>query len=251
MLCRIRKAWKTAACMLCRVPKKAWKTVGFVLISLVVLAVVLAILAVPDAERASVLGTIGLITVAAAVLVALVWLDKGKCLPGGYRLTTRVVCWLVFFPVVSVYFLDMDRIGDIPPALEFGAVGIAAALGGLVLNAGVSSGVSCESLRREFIAVAQKFIVVVILGIIFPPIMLFVDFFGGGDIASFEPGDPSWWVRWPLLLFGMFSFFAGVSIFIVALVDLVYAMMGLDKSSSRCKSSGKGGSCDARTDADA
>ena len=237
--------------MSCRIGKNL-KTVAWVaLISFVVLVVVLVILAVPDAERASVLGTIGLITVAAAVLLALVWLDKGKGLPSGSRLTMRVLCWLVFFPAVSVYFLDMDRIGDIPPALGFGVVGIAAALGGLVLNAGLSSGVSCESLRREFIAVAQKFIVVVLLGIIFPPIMVFVDFLGGVELASFEPGDPSWWVLWPLSLIGMFSFFAGVSLFIVALVDLVCAMMGLGKSSCECKSSGMDGSCDARTDADA
>lgn len=240
--------------MLCRI-RKNLKTVAWVALISLVLVVVLAMLAVPDAERASVLGTIGLITVAAAVLLALVCLDcksgAREILWSGSRTVMRVLCWLVFFPAVSVYFLDMDRIGDIPPALGFGVVGIAAALGGLVLNAGVSSGLPCESLRREFIAVAQKFIVVVILGIIFPPIMLFVDFFGGVDIASFEPGDPSWWVLWPLLLIGMFSFSAGMTFFIVALVDLVYAIMGLGKSSCRCKASGRDGSCDARTDADA
>ena len=245
MLCRIRKYWKN----------KGWKTVGFVLIPLVLLVVVLAILAVPDAERAPVLGTIGLITIAAAVLLALVCLDcksgARKILWKGSRLTVRGVCGFVFFLVVSVYLQSSDSIGDIPPALEFGVVGIAAALGGLVLNAGLSSGLPCESLRREFIAVAQKFIVVVILGIIFPPIMWFVDFFGGVDLTSFEPSDPSGWVLWALFWIGGASFFVGVSLFIVALVDLVYAMRGLGKSSCGCKASGKGGSCDARTDADA
>ena len=241
MLCRIRKYWKT----------KGWKTVGFVLISLVLLVVVVAILAVPDAERASVLATIGVIAIVAAVLLALVWLEKGKGLPSESRLTMRVLCWLVFFPGICAYILSSDSIADIPGTLEFGVVTIAAALGGLVLNAGLSSGVSCESLRQEFIALAWKFIIVVILGIIFPPIVWFVDFLGGVELASFEPGDPSWWVLGPLLLFGMFSFFAGVSIFIVALVDLVYAMRGLGKSSCGCKASGRDGSCDARTDADA
>ena len=46
LLCRIRKGWKAVA--------------GFVLISLVVLAVVLVILAVSDAARASILATIGI-----------------------------------------------------------------------------------------------------------------------------------------------------------------------------------------------
>ncbi len=240
--------------MLCRIGKY-WKTVAWVVLISLVLVVVLAVLAVPDAERGSVLATIGVIAVAAAVPLVVVWMD---CMSGARdilwsdsRTVMRVVCWLFLVPAVSVYFLDMDRIGDIPPALEFGVVGIAAALGGLVLNAGLSSGLPCESLRREFIAVAQKFIVVVILGIIFPPIMQYVDSAGGADLTSFDPGDASGWVLGALLLFGMFSFFAGMTFFIVALVDLVYAMIGLGKSSSRCKASGKGGSCDARTDADA
>ena len=238
--------------MLCRI-RKNLKTAGFVLISLVVLVVVLVILVVPDAERASVLATIGIIAIVAAIPLVLVWLDcmsgAGKILWSRSRSTVRGVCGSAFFLVMCVYLLSSDSIGDIPPALEFGVVGIAAALGGLVLNAGLSSGLPCESLRREFIAVAQKFIVVVILGIIFPPIMLFVDFFGGVDITSFEPGDSSLWLLGPLL-FGMFSFFAGVSLFIVALVDLVCAMMGLGKASCGCKASGRDGSCDARPDAD-
>ena len=240
--------------MLCRI-RKYWKTVAWVVLISLVLVVVLVILVVPDAERASVLATIGIIAIVAAIPLVLVWLDyesgASKILWEDSRPMVRGVCGFVFFLVVSVYLLSSDSIGDIPPALEFGVVGIAAALGGLVLNAGLSSGLPCESLRREFIAVAQKFIVVVILGIIFPPIMLFVDSAGGVDLMSLEPGDPSWWVLWPLLLFGMFSFFAGVVFFIVALVDLVYAMMRLGKSSSRCKSSVMDGSCDARTDADA
>lgn len=239
MLCRIRKNLKTVA----------WG----VLISLV-LVVVLVILVVPDAEQASVLATIGIIAIVVAIPLVLVWLDcisgAGKILWEDSRPKVRGVCGFAFFLVVCVYLLSSDSVGDLPPALEFGLVGIAAALGGLVLNAGLSSGLPCESLRREFIAVAQKFIVVVILGIIFPPIMLFVDFFGGIDITSLEPGDSSLWLLGPLF-FGMFSFFAGVSLFIVALVDLVYAMMRLGKSSSRCKASGRDGSCEARTDADA
>ena len=71
------------------------------------------------------------------------------------RPTARALCWFVFFLVICPYLLSPERMGDIPPALEFGVVGIAAALGGLVLNAGLSSGVSCKK-RREFIAVAQN-----------------------------------------------------------------------------------------------
>ena len=239
--------------MLCRIGKNL-KTVAWVALISLVLVVVLAMLAVPDAERASVLAAIGIIAIVPAILLVLVGLDyesgAGKILWSDSRPKVRGLCWVVFFPGICAYILSSDSIGDIPGTLGFGVATIAAALGGLVLNAGLSSSVSCESLRQEFIAVAQKFIVVVILGIIFPPIVWFVDFLGGVDIASFEPGNPSWWMLWPLLLFGMFSFFAGVSIFIVALVDLVYAMMRLGKSRCGCKSSGRDGSCDARPDAD-
>lgn len=166
------------------------------------------------------------------------------------RPTVRVLCGFVFFLVISAYLLSSDSVGDIPPALEFGVVVIAAALGGLVLNAGVSSGLLCKQ-RREFVAVAQKFVVVVILGIIFPPIVWFVNFFGGVDITLLEPGSSSGWALWILLWIGVSSFFVGVSLFIVALVDLVYAMMGLGKAGCGCKSSGRDGSCDACMDADA
>ena len=239
LLCRIGKYWKAVA--------------GFAFIPLV-LIVVLAMLAVPDAARASILATIGIIIVGAAIPLALVWLDcrsgAREILRSDSRPKVRVLCGFVFFPVFVVYLLSSDRMGDVPPALEFGVVVIAAALGGLVLNAGVSSGVPCKQ-RREFIAVAQKFVVVVILGIIFPPIMWFVDFFGGVDIMSFEPGNPSGWVLGPLSWIGVSSFFAGVTFFIVALVDLVYAMIGLGGAGCGCKSSGRDGSCDARMDADA
>ena len=246
LLCRIRKGWKN----------KGWKAVaGFVLISLVVLAVVLVILAVSDAAQASILATIGVIIVAAAIPLALVWLDcksgAREILWSVARLVTRVLCWFVFFLVICPYLLSSDRMGDIPPTLEFVVVGIAAALGGLVLNAGVSSGVSCKQ-RSEFIAVAQKFVVVVILGIIFPPIVWFVDLVADvGDVMLFDPGNPYGWVLGPLSWIGSFSFFVGVSLFIVALVDLFYAMMGLGEARCGCKSSGKDGSCGARMDADA
>ena len=225
---------------------------GFVFISLVLLVVVLAILGVvPDAALASAPATIVVIIVVAAMLLALVWLDKGEDLWSVARLVTRGLCWVVFFPVTCVYLLSSDRIGDLPPALEFGVVGIAAALGGLVLNAGLSSGLPCES-RREFIAVAQKFIIAVILGIIFPPIVWFVDLVAdGGDVMLFDPGGSSGWVLWILFWIGVFSFLVGVTFFIVALVDLFYAMIRLGRARCGCKSSGMDGSCNARKDADA
>lgn len=159
----------------------------------------------------------------------------------------RAMCWMIFFPVFSVYFLRLDRSEGIASSLDFGIVTISAVLGGLVLNAGLSSSLPCEQ-RREFISVAREFIIVVILMIISWPTVRFFDSADGVDTISFEPGGL---LAWGLFWIGGLLFFAGVSVFIVALVDLVYAMFGLGGVSCGCKASVKNNSCDARSDADA
>ena len=163
------------------------------------------------------------------------------------RVVPKVMCCIIFFPVFSVYFLRLDRSEGIASSLDFGIVTISAVLGGLVLNAGLSSSLPCEQ-RREFISVARKFIIVVILMIISWPTVRFFDSAGGVDTMSFDPGGPS---AWGLFWIGVISFFPGVTVFIVALVDLVYVMFGLGGVSCGCKVSGKNNSCDARSDADA
>ena len=166
------------------------------------------------------------------------------------RVLSRLMCWMIFFPMVSLYFLRLDRTEGIASSLEFGVVTISTVLGGLVLNAGLSSSLPCVR-RREFISVARKFIIVVILMIISGPTVRFVDLAGGVDTMSFERGGLSAWGLWMLFWIGGFSFFAGVSFFIVALVDLVYAMIGLGGVSYGCKALGRESSCDACSDADA
>ena len=69
--------------------------------------------------------------------------------------------------------------------------------------------------------------------------MRFVDLAGGVDVMSFEPGSPSGWGLGVLFWIGMLSFSAGVSFFIVALVDLVYAMIGFNGARCGCRVSGK------------
>ena len=159
----------------------------------------------------------------------------------------RAMCWMIFFPVFSVYFLRLDRSEGIASSLDFGIVTISAVLGGLVLNAGLSSSLQCEQ-RREFISVAREFIIVVILMIISWPTVRFFDSADRVDTISFEPGGL---LAWGLFWIGGLLFFAGVSVFIVALVDLVYAMFGLGGVSCVCRAPGKNNSCDARSDADA
>ena len=90
----------------------------------------------------------------------------------------RILCLFIFFPVFSVYFLTGDEVRAVPATLEVGVIAVAAALGGLLLNAGLNLG---GEKGREFILVAQKFIAVVILMLIFLPTFHLVDIAGGID----------------------------------------------------------------------
>lgn len=134
---------------------------------------------------------------------------------------------MVFFLPFALYFLiGLGQLLDRPPALDVGVVTVSAALGGLVLNAGLNLK---GSKRKETIQVAQKFIAVVILMILFLPALHFVELMDGIDLNSFQPNSLQAWVRGFFFWVGAIAFYAGISLFIVALVDLVYAMIDMDK----------------------
>ena len=79
---------------------------------------------------------------------------------------------------------------------------------------------------------AQKFIVVVILMIIFLPALHFVELMNGIDLDSFKPDSLEAWFRGFFFWVGAISFYVGISLFIIALVDLVYAMIGIESVES-------------------
>lgn len=138
---------------------------------------------------------------------------------------TRWLCFTVFFPPLCYYFLfGWPELQNRSQTLEVGLVTIAAALGGLVLNAGVNLK---GRKRRETILVAQEFIAVVILMIFFVPSLYFVELMDGIDTNSFEPGSSEAWVRGTYFWIAAASFFGGIILFIFALVDLVFAMGGI------------------------
>ena len=119
----------------------------------------------------------------------------------------------------------LDQLLDRPQTLDVGVVAVSAALGGLVLNAGLSL---CGAKRREFIGVAQKFIAIVILMILSVPLLQFVELMGGINTHAFDPDSLEAWFRGFFFWGGAISFFGGIIFFIVALVDLVYAMVDID-----------------------
>ena len=140
------------------------------------------------------------------------------------RWAVRLVCWVVFFLPLAFYLLrGWDRLLDRPQALDVGIVAISAALGGLVLNAGL--GLTSPK-REEVVLVAQEFIGVVILMILFVPSLFYLEL-TAIDISSFKPGSLDAWVELFFFSVAAICFYGGVSLFIFALVDLAFAMAGV------------------------
>lgn len=140
--------------------------------------------------------------------------------------TASWLCLLFFFIPFAFYSLTGGELFERPPVLDVGIVTVSAALGGLVLNAAMSLK-GCK--RKETVHVAQKFIAVVILIIIFLPSLHFVELMGGVNLDSFQPDSIEAWVRGFYFWIGALSFYGGIALFIVALADLVHAMLGIDR----------------------
>ena len=151
--------------------------------------------------------------------------DLEALLPRGVAMILGLV---VFFVPLAFYLLPgWDKLQDRPPALDVGVVTVAAALGGLVLNAGLNLE---GRKRRETIRVAQKFIAVVILIILSLPTLHFV-----GLLDDIEPGSLEAWVRGFFFWIAAISFFGGTILFIVALIDLAFTMVGIGKKDCTCR----------------
>lgn len=138
---------------------------------------------------------------------------------------TRILCFVFFFLPLAFYVLQgMDQLLNRPQALDVGVVAVAAALGGLVLNAGLN----LKSPKREkVILVSQEFIAVVILMLLFVPSLYYVELMNGIDTNAFEPDSLEAWVRAFFFWTAVASFFGGIMLFIIALVDLAFAMGGI------------------------
>ena len=139
----------------------------------------------------------------------------------------RMLGWALFFIPFSFYSLagSGDQFPERPPALDVGIVTVAAILGGLVLNAGLALN---TPKKKEILQVAQKFIAVVVLMTISLPPLHFIDLLMGGiNVDAFIFDSSEAWLRGLLFWIAAIAFCIGISLFIIALVDLVYAMIGI------------------------
>lgn len=127
------------------------------------------------------------------------------------------------FILPFVFFLLLSGVDkSVPPALQWSVIALAPTLGGLVLV-----GAGNRRIKRgayfELISVAQKLIVATVFFILFTCLFFTVELTGGIDtnlldlslMGCFRAG--SFW-------FSVAFFFAGVYLFLVAIIDLVLAL---------------------------
>ena len=132
----------------------------------------------------------------------------------------------ILFAPLSVYYLHgASQSTARPQSLDLGIITVSAVLGGLVLNAGSN----LKGGNKEAIQVAQKFILVVVLMTIFLPSIYAVEIMGGIKMWSFE-STRAGWSRGFMFLIATLTFYGSIIFFIIALVDLVYAVFGINNS---------------------
>ena len=152
---------------------------------------------------------------------------------------TRMLFFAFFFPPLAYYLLfEWIPLQDRPQGLDLGVATVAAALGGLVLNAGLNLK-GCK--RKETILVAQKFIVVVIMMILFVPTLYFVELLDGVDTNVVEPDRLLAGTRAVFLWLAAILFYGGIILFLFTLVDLAFAMVGIHKdkyAGGKCRCDG-------------
>lgn len=146
----------------------------------------------------------------------------------GTSMKQWMVRWIsvtLFFVPFALYLLsEWKELAQRPPGLDVGIIVVAAALGGLILNAGLN--LRGEK-RVETVRVAQKFVVVVVLMLIFLPSIHVVEIMGGINLNSFEPDKTASWSRGVFFWIAAASFFSSIILFIFALVDLAFALKGI------------------------
>lgn len=174
------------------------------------------------------------------IILAVVWLNRGtiKKLIGEdkpkprkrgmaeYLLSEFLL--MLLLPAFSIYFLVGDLYKTIPAVAQFSIVAVAPTLGGLVLTA--ASVLPKSDKQLQLMRVSQKFIVATVLFIIFLPSFLIVDLLQGINITSFTFSNFRYgqdWARGIYFWLAVPCFYGGTALFLWALRDLVYVLMGL------------------------
>ena len=139
---------------------------------------------------------------------------------------------IFLLPFVLLYINGLQIQPDqIPPVAQLSVIGISIGLAGITLTASRISNITPEK-RLELICVSQKFITATVLFIFFVAAINMIDnALNGIDVNSFSTTNLSNitnWYRGILFYLSVPSFYVGLILFLVGLVDLVFAFLDLD-----------------------
>jgi hypothetical protein len=130
--------------------------------------------------------------------------------------------WMVLFLPLSIYVLINELSVTDSKVAQLSIVAMAPTLGGLVLAAA-----SRSEWQTELVRVARKFILATVLFIIVIPSLFVVDRMSGIDIYSGDRLALKDWVRGSYFWLAAPCFFVGISLFLVGLIDLMFALSRL------------------------
>lgn len=111
------------------------------------------------------------------------------------------------------------------PVTDFSLIVVAPTLGGLVLTAAGNKRIR-RITRIELISVAQKLIVAAVLLIVFTSLRFSIDLIGGIDLNTIDWSIVNV-IRWTFFWGAVLSFYLGISLFLVGIFDLVFALRHL------------------------
>ena len=138
------------------------------------------------------------------------------------RPSFRLILPIPFVIPFVFYLLLSGAQQSVPPILQWSIIAVAPTLGGLVL-AGASNHRLEEGVHDELISVVQKLILATVLFILFTCLFFTVELTGGIDTSSLDLSLMGWFRGGSFWTSAAF-FFAGVYLFLVAIMDLVLAL---------------------------
>ena len=98
----------------------------------------------PLVVEASALEIVGTIVAAIAIFLLVLYSDRKTPWEHTTLWVIRAICWALFFPPMTLYVLARYQMQAGSSLLEVGVIAVAAALGGLLLNAGLNLRVRWE-----------------------------------------------------------------------------------------------------------
>lgn len=141
------------------------------------------------------------------------------------RPSYRLIAPIPFVVPFVFYLLTQGVEKSIPPALQWSIIAIAPTLGGLVF-AGAGNRRIKRGVYYELISVAQKLIVATVLFILFSCLFFTVELTSGIDTNSIDLSVLGW-LRGGSFWLSVAFFYVGVYLFLVAIIDLVFALRRL------------------------